>query len=669
MYKNLNLKSFIVHMKREGSNKKLQNTIEYITILLVVAILAIGISLLYMKNTSNVKLGNTDIVLAVAYFSGANGQPICNTTYQENQCFEILLTEPLPPYPVHNVTYWNNNEQSNPNFENEQDNYWLWINSPFSNQFYFPWMNSYTYQYAVELDNNGDVFYAGQVNGYYEYIIYAGPTVEQPTFLSSLELQYYSPNLLASFNDATPVNTTYILPIDGKPIPVEMYLNATSLINLEPEQSVQLPNFDNVLSVTEVGLTTGDSLVYSETFANGTMKNGSFPILPNSESTFVISNLTNQLPETVTLNISGEYSNGKTFGKQTFIVSDNTSVFVNFTQPAPIKLIATTSTIGPFVVTVNRNEPFSNLVITTGNTLANNGYQIDDAYITNVTNNHVEFFIQNPANIIYMNFNFSYTLSQNGPTGEAPNINSNPHGSYAPYDDGEIVFDKYTNFIGPSSGTFGSANFLTQNNIISAFTSGPFSFNANGNQTMSFTINDGLTISTQQNGNGYNENLYLPIQNGETYILGGVYNSGSINIGISNSTYNYYDQDGAEPMWTNGVFARGACGNLYLAYVTNSSNVYSSGCGSSQINFYANSGPVTYSTYTLNSNSVTITFPDGTVNKQFTEQLKGPYNFTMETFTGFGQFYYLAETNPNQPIQMEICQPPYSAPNTITCTI
>ena len=642
-------------MHNGDKNKKLQNTIEFIVIVSFITIVAIIAIISYIKSTSNTKLANTDTLLAVAYFSGANGEPICNATEQESQCFEILLTEPLPKYPAYNLTYWNNEEQAtNYAFEGEQDNYLMWINSPFSNQFYFPWSNSYDSQYGLALDNYYDVNYIGQVNGYYEYILYAYPTVEQPAFISSLELQYYSPNL---FGNVT--NTTYILPIDGKPIPVEMHLNATSLVSLLPEEPVPLPNFDNVLSVTEVGLTTGDALLYSETFANGTTKSGSFSITSNSESTFVISNITNQLPETVTLNVSGEYPNGKTFGKETFSASDNTNVFVNFTTPAPIELISTTNTIGPFVVTANRNEPFSNLVITTGNTLANGG-TIDDTYITNVTGNHVEFFIKNPANVIYMNFNLSYSLNSSGPTGEAPYLNLN---NYGQYDDGPLVFNEYTNFTGPSKGTFGSANPATQNNIIQAFTAGPFTFTANGNQTMSFTIDNGLSINGKT-GNGYNENLYLPIKTGETYILGGSYPAGdSINIGVANSIDNYYDNGFNDPLWTNGVFARGSNNNIYLVYQINSS----SPSGPYENDFYENIGSVTtYATYSLNSNSVTITFPDATDNKQFIEPLTGSCNFTMETFNYLGEYYFLSETN--QPVQMEICQPPYSAPNTITCT-
>jgi len=645
-------------MHKEGSYKKQQTTLEIVIILAIVGIVAISIALLYVKNVHNNRLPSTDEVLAVAYFSGANGQPICNESYQESTCFEILLTEPLPQYPVHNATYWNTNSESNPNFELEQDNYWLWINSPFSNQFYYPWYNNYSSRYGVALDNYGDVYYIGQVNGYYEYIVYAYPTIEQPAFISSLELQYYSPNLLTFFNGGLPSNTTYILPIDGKPIPIEMYLNATSLINLLPEEPVPVPNLDNVLSVTEVGLTTGDSLLYNETFANGTTKSGSFPITSNSESTFVISNLTNQLPENVTLNVSGEYPNGKTFGKESFSVSDNTNVFVNFTAPAPIELISTTSTIGPFVVTANRNEPFSNLVITTGNTLVNGG-TIDDAYITNVTGNHVEFFIKNPANVIYMNFNFSYSLNPSGPTGEAPYLNLN---NYGQYDDGPLVFNEYTNFTGPSKGTFGSANPATQNNIIQAFTAGPFTFTANGNQTMSFTIDNGLILNGQD-GYAYNENLYLPIQEGETYILGGYYNTGdSVNIGISNSIDNYYDYTHYQPMWTNGLFARMACYYIYSVY-----DDLNADCPTSSQNEFYHGSPTTYAIYTLNGNNVAITFPDGTIHKQFTASLEGgSYYFTIETFNNLWEPYFIAETS--KPVQMEICQPPYSAPNTITCT-
>jgi len=651
-------------MKREGSHKKLQSSMEYILILSIVIIMALLVSLLVMHNSSNVKLGNTDTLLAVAYFSGANGQPICNATEGQNTCFEILLTQPLPKYPIYNLTYWNNEEQAtNGTFEGEQDNYMIWITPPFSNQFYFQFNNTHFYELGLMLDNYYDINYIGQVNGYYEYVMNtSGIGVQQPAFISSLELQYYTPNL----NGGSVSNTTYILPIDGKPIPIKMYLNATSLINLAPEQPVQVPNFDNVLSVTEVGLASGSSLSYSETFQNGATTSNSFTIPSNSESTFVISNLTNQLPETLTLSLTG-ITNGVTVGKETLTTSDNDNVFVNFTQPTPIKLISTTSTVGPFVVTTSRDEQFSNMVVTTGNTFSNGGIP-DDAYITNITSNHVEFFIKTPANVIYLNFEGTSQLSPNGPTGESPalSIGVSPNGTYAPYDDGAIVFANYTNFAGPSQVTFGSANPSTQNTIISAFTSGPFSFTANGNQTMIFKINNGLNISEKQN-NGYNENLYLPIQNGETYILGGAYSGGdSINIGIANSTDNYYDQHVGAPMWTNGVFARGACDNLYLAYVTSSSNVNSSGCGSQQINFYSNVGMfTTYATYTLNNNSVKIIFPDGTTNKQFIEPLIGPYNFTIETFNYVGEYHYLAETS--QPVQMEICRPPYSASNTITC--
>ena len=651
-------------MYKEDTHKKLQSTLEFIVIVSFIAIVALSATILYIKNASSVRLANTDTLLAVAYFSGANGQYICNATEQESQCFEILLTQPLPKYPTYNLTYWNNEQQAtNYAFEGEQDNYLLWINSPYSNQFYFPWDNSYSSLYGVALDNYGDVNYIGQVNGYYEYIVYAYPTVEKPAFVSSLELQYYSPNL---FGNVT--NTTYILPIDGNPIPVEMYLNATSLVNLLPEEPVQVPNFDNVLSVTEVGLTTGDSLLYSETFANGTKNSGSFPITSNSESTFVISNITNQLPETVTLNVSGEYPNGKTFGKESFSVSDNTNVLINFTPPAPIELISTTNTIGPFVVTANRNEPFSNLVITTGNTLANGG-TIDDAYITNVTSNHVEFFIKNPAKVIYMNFNFSYNLNSSGPTGEAPTpvVGGNPQGPYAPYDDGAIVFTNYTNFITgtPSSGQFGTENVLEQNTTEQdVFTAGPFTFNANGNKLMNFTINSGLNISVA-NSTGNVGNLYLPIKSGETYILGAVYHPGAArNIGISNSTEGYYAND---PVWTNGVFEREACLDVYLAYVYPESPTPNYPCGTTSTSFYYNAGQIsTYSMYNLNGNIVTITFPDGTQNKAFSEILNGTsYYFTSENPYYIGEWYYLAETS--QPVQMEVCQPPYSAPNTITC--
>jgi len=223
------------------------------------------------------------------------------------------------------------------------------------------------------------------------------------------------------------------------------------------------------------------------------------------------------------------------------------------------------------------------------------------------------------------------------------------------------VFDKYTNFAGPSSGTFGTENALDQNKIISSnIISGPFSFNANGNQTMDFTINDGLNINTQQN-NGHNENLYLPITtSNESYILGGYFSSyTNTNIGISNSTYGYY---AVNPVWTNGVFDRGACNNIYLT------NAPGNGCGASSTDFYDTSGQfLTYSMYSLNGNTVTITFPDGPINKVLSETLNGAsYNFTIETSSTSGPFYYLAETS--YPVQLEICNPPYSATNTITCT-
>jgi len=636
-------------MHKEDTHKKLQNTIEFIVIVSFIAIVAIIATILYIRNANNVKLANTDTLLAIAYFSGANGQPICNTTEGETQCFEILLTQPLPKYPTYNLTYWNEKDPSgNYTFEGEQDNYVICIASPVSNQF-----DGYP-TFCDLLDNYDDVNYIGQVNGYYEYIMNSyGISAGQPAFVSSLELQYYSPNL---FGNVT--NTTYILPIDGKPIPVEIHLNATSLINLLPEEPIQSTNLDNILSVTELGLTTGDSLLYSETFANGTIKSGSFPITSNSESTFVISNITNQLPENVTLSLTG-ISNGVTIGEETLITSDNNNVFINFTPPSPIELISTTTTVGPFVVTTNRNEEFSNMVITTGNTLSNGGI-IDNAYITNITSNHVEFFIKTPANIIYLNFEGVSQLSPNGPTGEAPYLN--PNVNYGQYDDGPLVFGNYTNFAtgSPSSGQFGTENALNQNTIEqNVFTTGPFTFNANGNKLMNFRINNGLNI-TNASPSGNLGNLYLPIKSGETYIVGAVYSPGGArNIGISNSTEGYYANN---PVWTNGVFEREACLNIYLT------NAPGFSCGSPSTYFYYNSGQVlTYSMYSLNGNAVTITFPDATQNKVLSEALNGTsYYFTIESTNVPGFYYYLAETN--QPVQMEICQPPYSASNTITCT-
>jgi len=182
---------------------------------------------------------------------------------------------------------------------------------------------------------------------------------------------------------------------------------------------------------------------------------------------------------------------------------------------------------------------------------------------------------------------------------------------------------------------------------------------------MSFTIDDGLTTSTIPGGNGYNENLYLPIQEGETYILGGQYDIASTNIGVSNSTDNYYDNGKNDPMWTNGVFDRGAVNGIYFVYLINSSNSNPFPGGQNEEVYNNYETPLTYSTYSLNQNDVTITFPDGQVNKQFRKPLEGSYSFTMESFNNIGPFYYLAETN--QPVQLELCNA-YSAPNTISCS-
>jgi len=644
-------------MHKEDIHKKLQNTLEFIVIVSFIAIVALSATILYIKNITNVKLGNTDTLLAGAYVTGANGQPICNASEGESSCFEILLSQPLPKYPTYSLSYWNEKDPSgNYAFELEQDNYVICVTSPVSNQF-----NGYP-TICDTLDNYDDVNYIGQVDGYYEYIMNAGGIpVKQPAFLSDLELYYYTPNLNGNL-----ANTTYILSPSGGVLPLEMDLNTTSLTNLVPEQTTQVPKLSDVLTVTEAGLQSGSTLSYTETFPNGTVTSGNFIVPSNSENTFVISNLTNQLPEIVTLSLTG-ITNGVTVGKETLTTSDNNNVFINFTPPAPIELISTTSTVGPFVVTTNRDEQFSNMVVTTGNTLSNGGIT-DDAYITNITSDHVEFFIKTPANVIYLNFEGASQLSPNGPTGEAPYLDLNAP-NYAPYDDGPIVFDgNYTNFItaNPSSGIFGSNTPSTQNDIITnVFSSGPFTFNANGNQTMSFTIDDGLTTSTIPGGNGYNENLYLPIQEGETYILGGQYDIASTNIGVSNSTDNYYDNGKNDPMWTNGVFDRGAVNGIYFVYLINSSNSNPFPGGQNEEVYNNYETPLTYSTYSLNQNDVTITFPDGQVNKQFTKPLEGSYSFTMESFNNIGPFYYLAETN--QPVQLELCNA-YSAPNTISCS-
>jgi len=617
----------------------------------VVAVVLVLLAL-YMHSSNNVKLGNTDTLLASAYVTGANGQPICNASEGESSCFEILLSQPLPKYPTYSLSYWNEKDPSgNYGFEIDQDNYVICTTSPVSNQF-----NGYS-TICETLDNYDDVNYIGQVDGYYEYIMNAGGIpVKQPAFLSNLELYYYTPNLNGNL-----ANTTYILSPGGGVLPLEMDLNTTSLTNLVPEQTTQVPKLNDVLTVTEAGLQSGSILSYTETFPNGTVTSGNFIVPSNSENTFVINNLQNQLPEDIKLTVTGT-TDGTVVGSETLTANDNSNVFINFATPSSvssIEVVATTNTIGPFVITTNTNEQFSNMVVTTGNSLPNGG-SINNAYITEMTDNSVEFFIQNPANIIYLNFKSTSQLSPNGPTGASPNLN--PNWNYGQYDDGAIVFDgSYTNFItgNPSSRIFGSNTPSTQNDLIlNVFTSGPFTFNANGNQTMSFVIDDGLAISTRPGGNGYNENLYLPIQEGETYILGGSYMSSSTNIGISNSIDNYYDLGVNNPMWTSGVFARVACGDIYSTY-----GALNVPCPSSQNEFYQEN-PTTYSTYVLNGNEVTITFPDGTIHKQFTNPLNGPYIFTIETYSGY-QFSYLAETN--QPIQLELCNA-YSASNTISCS-
>jgi len=649
-------------------NGKLQASIEYIAVLSIIVIGVMIAVVVYMRSSNNIKIGNINNLLAIAYFSGRNGSYICNTTELENSCYEILLTRPLPTYPIYNLSYWSKeDENSNYTFELKQDRYVLSLNSPCQNQF----SNASSFQ--TKLDNFYNINYIGEINGYYAYIINAHSSLNQtPAFVSGILLEEYTPNLLG-----TSKNSTYILPLGGGVLPIAVYKNVTSLLYLTPEKIItdyKCPNSSvskpakSILYVVEKGLIANDYISFKETFENKTVTTETYAITSSNNSTFLINDLNSQ-PEKILLNITATNSNGKIIGIKNITALDNGTLYVNFTQPLfTIEVFAEERTIGPFIITLPNNVSVSHLLVTTNGAYVNNSSSIDPAYIASVSGNVVALFVKNETNKLFLNFMDTSELSSNGPTGEAPNM-SVPYGYY---DDGSIVFQQYNNFSKQTNqmiypfqpGWFKWLNstnlYFNRSSYIWIFNNSNFS--TNGNQTLNVQYKDGMYIYPTS-GKWFG-NLYLPIISGEYYILGGFYpTDGSLNVGLSEiiplpfSGYNSTN----DSFWTYGAFARGACGNLSYFHAT-APNLT---CGSQNNPFFfnTNKGINTFGIFTTEGVFGKITFP---LSNESYKSIFYPFigYFTIEDENSTPVFYYLISTN--KPVQTEICSH-YTSATSVHC--
>jgi len=649
-------------------NSKLQGAVEYIIVLSIVIIVVMVALVSYMHSSSNVKIGNINNLLAIAYFSGRNGSYICNATELESSCYEILLTNPLPKYPVYNLSYWSKqDENSNYTFENKKDNYILTLNSPCKNQF----SNGSSFQ--SKLDNFYNINYIGKIHGYYAYIINAHASLNQtPAFVSGLSIEEYMPNLLGGIK-----NSTYILPLSTGVLPINIYKNTTSLLYIIPEETVEgysCPNLKgsksatSILYVVEKGLIANDYISFKETFENKTIKTESYAITSSNSSTFLINDLNSQ-PEKILLNITATSSNGKIIGIKNITALDNGTLYVNFTQPLfTIEVFADEKTIGPFIITLPNNVFLSHLLVTTNGAYVNNSSSIDPAYIASVSGNVIALFVKNETSKLFLNFMDTSELSSHGPTGEAPNM-SVPYGYY---DDGSVVFQQYNNFSNQTNQIIypfqpGWFNWLNSTNLY--FDNSNYfwifnnrNFSTNGNQTLNVQYKDGMYI--YPTSNKWFGNLYLPIISGEYYILGGFYpTDGSLNVGLSEiiplpfSNYNSTN----DSFWTYGSFARGACGNLSYFHAT-APNLT---CTSQDNPFYlnANKGINTFGIFTTEGVFGKISFP---LSNESYESIFYPFigYFTIEDENSTPVFYYLISTN--KPVQTEICSN-YTSPTTIQC--
>jgi len=649
-------------------NSKLQGVVEYIIILSIIIIIVMGALVLYMRSSSNIKIGNINNLLAIAYFSGRNGSYICNATELESSCYEILLTNPLPKYPIYNLSYWSKqDENSNYSFELKKDNYILSLNSPCKNQF----SNGSSFQ--SKLDNFYNINYIGKIHGYYAYIINAHASLNQtPAFVSGLSIEEYMPNLLGGIK-----NSTYILPLSTGVLPINIYKNTTSLLYIIPEETVEgysclnlkgSKNAISILYVVEKGLIENDSISFKETFKNQTIRTESYKITSSNSSTFLINDL-NSPPEETFLNISAKTSNGKIVGTKNITTLDNGTVNVNFAQPLfSIEVFAKESTIGPFIIQLPNNVSISHLLVTTNGAYLNNSSVIDPTYIASISGNVVALFVKNETNELFLNFMNTSELSSHGPTGEAPNM-SVPYGYY---DDGSIVFQQYNNFSNQTNqiiypfqpGWFDLLNstnlYFDKSNYFWIFNNS--NFLTNGNQTLNVQYKNGMHIYPAT-GKWFG-NLYLPVITGEYYILGGFYpTNGSLNVGLSEvapfpfSNYNNTN----DSFWTYGSFARGSCGNLSYFHST-SPNLT---CTSQDNQFYLNTnkGINTFGIFTTEGIFGKITFP---LSNESYESIFYPFigYFTIEDENSTPVFYYLISTN--KPVQSEICSN-YTSTTTIQC--
>ena len=448
---------------------KLQVAIEVMIIISVVALVALIMVFLYSHSTSNINLPKTNEVLNAEYFISGNGQPICGHNvlgqygnYIATGCLVFVTSNPLPP--------WNNFTQAQ-------------IQKAISNQTYFNQLqNSDRYLFGFKTvqhvigsqpwgggrglytgyDNLDDLVYLGKVNNYYEYMMFTqGFPMLLPEFnLEEIQLREYTPNITAPFSSPTKIidilpeqpglivhviktnNTVGSIPAVGEFMNLSSNVgNATITISGAPPNT-QITLTYNFSNMSIDGYTSKNTITIT---TSNTPFSIQVPVLKGENYTVTIS------PNTI------QTSNGEiyvTTPSLTYTYGSNIDFNYHVSKPITLEYTLNKPLVPgaqvyfalPNTTFFYPTNPYSNLVVTVGNTIQNGGTPVD-VFIANYTQTSITLNIGNAGNAqtVYLNFlpvgNTAYTsyLSY------SPDyMLTNPGMSYTP---GSGIFSTYNSNI------------------------------------------------------------------------------------------------------------------------------------------------------------------------------------------------------------------------------
>jgi hypothetical protein len=402
-------------------NKRQQSTLEYTIIISVVAIAGIIVAILYLHNTSSTPIGKQNVILNAEYFVSGNGQPICdpNNPIQDyypqagESCIVLVTKEPLPPW----ANYTQAQIASDP-YICFKDKYIGLIRSK-QYVFFSPNPPYRTKQVIyTTYDNVDDLIYLGKVDNYYEYMILAYGIKPLTNYfnLVGFELREFYPNIMS---DNPPVNTSEILPLeDNLVVPVIVTNNTVGPIPVVGSYGEITLSVNNA-TITISGLPSG-----AQTTLNYQYSNTSTGQIVNAQNTITFSNS----PYQITIpTMSGVLYRASVSGSVTYngnIFSSNPSS-IRYSAGENINFNYYKLFIGSLEYTLNKPlvngaqvyfnlpnntmyyapNPYSNLVVTVGNTLNNGGTPVY-VFVANYTSTSITLNIGNTngAQTVYLNF-------------------------------------------------------------------------------------------------------------------------------------------------------------------------------------------------------------------------------------------------------------------------